>query len=221
MASIPPIRQIAPEDFPEQSEWIDKLITPINQFFEASVSAFSQGLTIRENFAGDLKDVDIDGTFPVRVAWGLRQKPTSVLVGQCVRADGATFAQTRAVQVQWTHNQNGQLQINNVVGLLPPAAAFVDSAVNTGTDAILLPLHELTTGQKVLLASSGALPAGLSAGIYYIIRTDDFHVKLASTYANALAKTAVDITAAAGGGYHTITPQYNVKFRLTLECKTG
>lgn len=221
MAQIPPVRKISPEDFPEQSEWIEGLITPINQFFDTTVAALSQGLTIAENFSGVIRDVDIDGTFPVKVSWPLRQRPATVLVGQCVRADAASFAQTKAVQVQWSHNQNGQLQIDGAVGILPKAEHFLDAAVTASTDQILLPLHEFTTGQKVILASSGTLPAGISAGIYHIIKVDNFLVKLATTQANAIAGTAVNITAAAGGGAHTITPQYDTRFRLTLECKTG
>ena len=54
------------------------------------------------------------------------------------------------------------------------------------------------------------MPAGLATGTdYYVIKIDANTVALASSRANALLGTAVDITAAAGGGTHTITSQGN------------
>lgn len=83
---------------------------------------------------------------------------------------------------------------------------FVDAAVTTGTDRIALPGHTFSTGDLVRLSNSGgAVPAGLvTTRPYYVIKVDDGVIKLASSSANATSGTAVDITAAAGGGTHTI-----------------
>jgi hypothetical protein len=221
MANLPKLRRILLEDFPDQAEWISKLIEPMNQFLDSTSAALNRGLTVKENLAGDIKEIEVDGIFPIRVSWGLLARPISVLVGGVSRSDGIAYNQPRAVQVAWSFNQNRQLQIDSVVGLLPEAKAFVDGDVSTGSDTIRLPLHGFVTGDKVILATSGTLPAGLTPGNYYAVLVDSFHIKLATTFALALAGTAVDITAAAGGGSHTISPLYSNKFKLTLECKVG
>lgn len=60
------------------------------------------------------------------------------------------------------------------------------------------------TGDQVLLTTSGTLPGGLSpATSYYYIRQGRLTGKLATSYANAIAGTAIDITNA-GSGNHTI-----------------
>ncbi len=84
---------------------------------------------------------------------------------------------------------------------------FEDADVNTGTDVITVPSNNwLHTGQAVVLSNAGgALPTGLSAGTYYVIRVTATTIKLATTVALANAGTAVNITASAGGGTHTLT----------------
>lgn len=83
---------------------------------------------------------------------------------------------------------------------------FADAAVSTGSDYVTIPGHCMQTGDLVRLSNSGgALPAGLVATKnYYAINSTDGRIKFATTAANATAGTAVDITAAAGGGTHTI-----------------
>jgi hypothetical protein len=69
----------------------------------------------------------------------------------------------------------------------------------------------LLVGTRVRCTTSGTLPAGLSTGTdYYYIRVSDSTFKLASSYANAIAGTAVDITDT-GSGTHTLNwllPRY-------------
>jgi len=83
---------------------------------------------------------------------------------------------------------------------------FVDADVNTGTDAVAETAHGYASGDgPVRLSTTGTLPAGLSTTTtYYIIRVDADNIKFATTLALALAGTAVNITAAAGGGTHTV-----------------
>lgn len=84
------------------------------------------------------------------------------------------------------------------------AATF---AADAGTDVITLSrsYKNLQTGTPLALTNSGgALPAGLSATTYYVIRATDSSCKLATSLANAIAGTFVDITGA-GTGTHTAT----------------
>lgn len=80
------------------------------------------------------------------------------------------------------------------------------SAPNTTTDAMTATAHGKLTGfGPVRLANSGgALPTGLAGSTdYWLIVVDANTVKFASSQANALANTPVDITAA-GSGTHTM-----------------
>lgn len=89
---------------------------------------------------------------------------------------------------------------------------FEDADVHVVNNTVTETAHGLVTGDRVTISNSGgALPAGLSATTYYIIRTDDNTLKFATTLANADAGTAVDITAAAGGGTHTINAQGHIR----------
>lgn len=91
--------------------------------------------------------------------------------------------------------------------ITPAADSFVDGDVNITTDEITMTSHGFITGLVGQLTTTGALPTGLSAATnYYVIKVSDNIVKLASSYNNAIAGTAVDITAAAGTGTHTFTP---------------
>lgn len=65
--------------------------------------------------------------------------------------------------------------------------------------------HGYYTGLKVAATTTTTLPTGLSATDYYVIRVDADTIKLATSAANALAGTAVNITGN-GVGTHTLTP---------------
>ena len=82
---------------------------------------------------------------------------------------------------------------------------FVDADVNVTADTISESGHGLTTGDAVVLSTTGTLPTGLSvATAYYAIYVNASTFKLATSRANALAGTAINITAATGGGTHTL-----------------
>lgn len=119
MAAVPSIRRLLLEDFPDQAEWIEKLLQPVNQYMEQSAAAL-RALTINDNMSGAIKTVELDGTLPVKIAWS-GAKPVSVLVGNVYRSDSATFALTAAVQVQWEYDQSGSLSISAVTGITPSA----------------------------------------------------------------------------------------------------
>ena len=84
---------------------------------------------------------------------------------------------------------------------------FTDTNVNTTTDVVTVTAHGYSTGLKVALTTSGTLPIGLSATNYYMIVVDANKLKFATSATNALAGTAVDITAVGGiGDTQTLTP---------------
>lgn len=73
---------------------------------------------------------------------------------------------------------------------------FTGADVNTGTEEITLHNHGLVTGSgPAFVRSDGTLPTGLSASTsYWVIRTDDDKLKLATSRANALANSPVNLT---------------------------
>ena len=112
----------------------------------------------------------------------------------------------------------------NVVSLItdstPIADTFVHGDVTVVSDTITLTAHGMTTGLKCALTTDGVLPTGLSATDYFIIVIDVDTVSLATSANNATAGTAVTITAAAGGGTHTLTPYAidgTVKLQASLD----
>jgi len=98
----------------------------------------------------------------------------------------------------------------NTLGQSDTFTADAGSDLCTYTSTANIPSNILT-GTRVRLTSSGTLPAGLAlATDYYVIRVSDTTFELATSYANAIAGTQIDITGA-GTGTHTISwllPRY-------------
>lgn len=84
------------------------------------------------------------------------------------------------------------------------AVTFASTAVNTTNDTATITAHGQVTGSKGALTGSG-IPGGLSATNYWLIVVDANTVKFASSLANAVAGTAIDITTQ-GSGTNTFTP---------------
>lgn len=88
------------------------------------------------------------------------------------------------------------------------ADAGTDTCTYTSTASIP---SNILTGTRVRLTTTTTLPAGLAlATDYYVIRLGDTTFRLATSYANAIAGTQIDITDA-GTGTHTISwllPRY-------------
>lgn len=73
--------------------------------------------------------------------------------------------------------------------------AGVATEVSLADNTASIPSHGLTTGVKFTLTTTGTLPAGLATATpYYAIVVSSSLIKFASSQANALAGTAVDIT---------------------------
>lgn len=80
------------------------------------------------------------------------------------------------------------------------------STVNLTTDQVTITNHGQVTGTKGQVSTSSALPTGLSAVTdYFIIKIDADTVQFATSLANAVAGTAIDLTNA-GVGTQTFTP---------------
>ena len=98
----------------------------------------------------------------------------------------------------------------NTLGYGDTFTADASTDIITMTSTTNIPSNILT-GTRVRLTTTTTLPAGLAlATDYYVIKVTDSTFKLASSYANAVAGTAVNITDA-GTGTHTMSrllPRY-------------
>jgi len=98
----------------------------------------------------------------------------------------------------------------NTLGQSDTFTADAGTDVCTWTSTANIPSNVLT-GTRVRLTTTTTLPAGLSlATDYYVIRLSDTTFSLATSFANAVAGTAINITDA-GTGTHTVSwllPRY-------------
>jgi len=98
----------------------------------------------------------------------------------------------------------------NTLGYGDTFTADASTDIITMTSTANTPSNILT-GTRVRLTTTTTLPAGLSlATDYYVIKVTDSTFKLATSYANAIAGTAINITDA-GTGTHTMSrllPRY-------------
>lgn len=98
----------------------------------------------------------------------------------------------------------------NTLGYGDTFTADAGTDIITMTSTANIPSNILT-GTRVRLTTTTTLPAGLAlATDYYVIKVTDSTFKLATSYANAVAGTAIDITSA-GTGTHTMSrllPRY-------------
>lgn len=92
----------------------------------------------------------------------------------------------------------------NTLGRSATFTADAGTDVCTYTSTTSIPSNILT-GTRVRLTTTTTLPAGLATATdYYVIRVSDTTFKLATSYANAIAGTAINITDA-GTGTHTMS----------------
>lgn len=134
-----------------------------------------------------------------RGKWGawLYQDPTDYQVrGQSLGVgDGGTTAFYALHKFKIYTEPVGQVDVADLM-------SFAAAAVNAGTDTITVVDHGLENayGPVRLSNSGGALPTGLANNVnYWLIVLNDSQFKLADSYANAIAGTPVDITAAGSG----------------------
>ena len=72
-------------------------------------------------------------------------------------------------------------------------------------DILIHTFYNLDTGTDIQCTTTGTLPTGLSTSTdYYVIKIDDTHCKLASSYTNAIAGSFISITAGTGSGTQTL-----------------
>lgn len=87
--------------------------------------------------------------------------------------------------------------------------------VSVGADTITLTAHGFETGDKVTYSNGGgtSITGITTATDYFLIRVDANTVKVATTYALAVAGTARDLTVVGVGAAHSFTPVITAAFQ--------
>ena len=94
------------------------------------------------------------------------------------------------------------------------------SVVLTGNDTLTILNHRFTTGQRVVYSNGGGSDIGglADSNAYYVIKVDKNIIKLATSYANAIANSNIYLTSVGSGTSHTLTVGFdgiNTRFVAT------
>lgn len=80
MAKIPIFRKLIAEEFPDQVNWIQKLLFPLNDFFTTTYTALNRTLTFKENFNADILDIVANGGQTIQLKNPLKVVPVGVVL---------------------------------------------------------------------------------------------------------------------------------------------
>jgi len=129
-----------------------------------------------------------------------------------------------ATRIPDTYTDSTANTCEEIVNTLAVAQAITSCDATANTILLNTLLSPFQTGDRVQIASDATLPSGLAAVTnYYIIvvsLTTTVLVQLASTYANALTKTAIDFTTA-GTGHMTLTKNGEPRYTANGAMNTG
>lgn len=149
---------------------------------------------------------------------------TAVITTDDTAADGTmTFTQVApGPTTDPTPKNTGDTTAGGILAVETTAGVATEVSVSANT--VTVPAHGYATGMKISgLTTTGTLPAGLAlATVYYAIVVDANTLKFATSQANALAGTAVDITGyGSNAGTHTITVETTVAGSVKLQKNYG
>ena len=106
------------EEFQDQASWIAKLFSPLNQFIGEVVLAFSNGLTIQDNLAQEMRDIKWANTptnLPLKFRTKWAKNPKGILPIYLTDNTTGSYS-TQAPWLVWGYS-DGQVVISDVLGL--------------------------------------------------------------------------------------------------------
>tara|TARA_B100000035_G_scaffold11031_1_gene9310 strand:+ start:2328 stop:3137 length:810 start_codon:yes stop_codon:yes gene_type:complete len=93
------------------------------------------------------------------------------------------------------------------------------STVDTASNELSITAHPFNTGDRVVVTSTGSVPGGLAANVgYFVISVSPNSIKLATSRANAVSNTDIDIQSSGSG---TISVASDEIFTLTRAGSSG
>jgi len=113
-------------------------------------------------------------------------------------------------RVTSTTTITSQAMTNTLMAFATTVCSVNNILTNTSTGANIA--QNLFPFTRVQFTTTGTLPTGLATATdYYVIKLTDTTISVATSYANAVAGTAVSITSGTGSGVHTLNtllPRY-------------
>lgn len=113
----PELQRLILEEFPNQQEWIEKLISPINLFFQTVVNALNKQLTFGDNIDCEFYEQKVSGTYPVDLSWSRKAPPRAAWIAYARESDGEHTTFTSALFLDWEFTSDGLFRINSIVNL--------------------------------------------------------------------------------------------------------
>jgi len=105
---------------------------------------------------------------------------------------------------------------NSVLSLARPQTV---TGVSDASNTLAITAHPFTTGDRVMVSSTGTVPGGLASTVgYFVINDSTNSIKLSTTRLGALAGSEIDIQTVGSG---TITVASDEVFTLTRAGSTG
>ncbi len=104
-------------------------------------------------------------------------------------------------------------QITNHLQINP--IGFNSIGVNTSTNEITIPNHNLSTGDKISY-SANELSVGLNTGPYFVYKVNDNKIKLSESYKNILSNPPITVSIASSGGSSQSISQINPQIKSIL-----
>ena len=110
--------------------------------------------------------------------------------------------------------------ISSFTQTINPSASGV---IDTTNDRIKIAEHRFVTGQRVTYGNGGGSDIGglSNAGVYYIIKYDRDHIRLATSSANAFNNVAVSLSSSGGGSAHTLNVAFDGVNKVFRPTKDG
>ena len=144
--------------------------------------------------------------------------------GLTYTAGGITSVNTLGGIREVTLNSFGSGYISNPpVTFTPPTITFNGSLVNTTSEVITIGSHWFSTGDKVVYSNGGGSTIGglVNNTNYYVIKSSSTAIKLAASYTDAIAGTAINLTVAGVGSSHTISNALNLPTAVAVISSSG
>jgi hypothetical protein len=110
-------QKLSVEAFPEQANWISKLLTPLNSFISQVFSALQNNITVGDNLYQEIKTITFvndAAAFPQSFSTKFLKYPEMVLVGSCISSLG--LYPSAQPLITWSY-ADGVLKILSVSGL--------------------------------------------------------------------------------------------------------
>lgn len=136
MAKVPTLKRLSPEDFPKIDR---KFLDSLNQYIEASYTNLNAGLTIKENFNGQISTVTVEkgmtvsSSAPLKFSWTKADAPVAILIGKISKSDSVVTGATYAPQIEWYYDStNKQVCIVKIYGITNPDTSYSYSLTLVG-----------------------------------------------------------------------------------------